>query len=96
MGRQGNACRYQEHHAARGRTHQDGKTDEAFIMHKPHSDDEDDIPKNTRQGVGVQEKVKAITPRIVVDMREFRSDLPCLIHRRGIEVVPVTIMVMFQ
>lgn len=32
-------------------------------------------------------------PRVIVDMREFRSELPCLIHRRGIEVVPVTITI---
>lgn len=30
---------------------------------------------------------------VVTDMREFRSELPCLIHRRGVEVVPVTITI---
>ena len=39
-------------------------------------------------GGGVEDKV---TPRIVVDMREFRSELPSLIHRRGVEIDPVTI-----
>ena len=31
--------------------------------------------------------------QIVVDMREFRSELPSLIHRRGIDVEPVTLEV---
>lgn len=30
-------------------------------------------------------------PRIIVDMREFRSSLPSLLHRKGIQVVPQTI-----
>jgi DNA excision repair protein ERCC-4 len=30
---------------------------------------------------------------IVVDMREFRSDLPSLLHRRGIDILPITIEV---
>ena len=32
-------------------------------------------------------------PQIIVDMREFRSELPSLIHKRGIEIEPVTIEV---
>ncbi|XP_072124953.1 DNA repair endonuclease XPF [Mobula birostris] len=31
--------------------------------------------------------------RIIVDLREFRSELPSLIHRRGIDVEPVTLEV---
>ncbi|XP_061174934.1 DNA repair endonuclease XPF-like [Saccostrea echinata] len=45
---------------------------------------------NTRKGgapqVSTQEKV-------VVDMREFGSELPSLIHRRGIDIEPVTLEV---
>ncbi|KAK3753140.1 hypothetical protein RRG08_024418 [Elysia crispata] len=33
------------------------------------------------------------TQKIIVDMREFRSELPSLIHRRGIDIEPVTIEV---
>lgn len=53
-----------------------------------------DLSENTRKAGG-QEASEAtlITPKIIVDIREFRSDLPCLIHRRGIEVMPVTITV---
>ena len=32
-----------------------------------------------------------INQRVIVDMREFRSELPPLIHRRGMDIVPVTI-----
>lgn len=31
---------------------------------------------------------------VVVDMREFRSELPSLLHRRGIDILPVTIEVL--
>lgn len=46
---------------------------------------------NTRKG-GTP-KAPSGTPTIIVDMREFRSELPALIHRRGIEIEPVTINV---
>ncbi|XP_037092909.1 DNA repair endonuclease XPF-like [Pollicipes pollicipes] len=32
-------------------------------------------------------------PRVIVDMREFRSELPALLHRRGVDIVPATIEV---
>jgi len=32
--------------------------------------------------------------QVIVDMREFRSELPSLIHRRGMEIEPVTIEVL--
>lgn len=33
------------------------------------------------------------TPVVVVDMREFRSELPVLLHRRGIDIDPITLQV---
>ncbi|KAH0631860.1 hypothetical protein JD844_019743 [Phrynosoma platyrhinos] len=36
---------------------------------------------------------KEVQQSIVVDMREFRSELPSLIHRRGIDIEPVTLEV---
>ena len=33
---------------------------------------------------------------VIVDMREFRSELPSLLHRRGIDIIPVTIEVAFS
>ena len=45
---------------------------------------------NTRKG-GVPQT--PANPRIIVDMREFRSELPSLLHRRGIDIEPVTLQV---
>ncbi|CAH1775707.1 unnamed protein product [Owenia fusiformis] len=46
--------------------------------------------KSSRKGG----KAKPTEPqKIIVDMREFRSELPSLIHRRGIEIEPVTVEV---
>lgn len=69
--------------------HQSGKTDDSLIAFQKVGE----VVENTRQAGGQQQTDSAIVPQIIVDMREFRSDLPCLIHRRGIEVVPVTITV---
>lgn len=68
--------------------HQDGKKDDSLIAFQKVAE----TVENSRQAGG-QQADAAIIPRIIVDMREFRSDLPCLIHRRGIQVVPVTITV---
>jgi DNA excision repair protein ERCC-4 len=48
------------------------------------------VPLDTRQM-----NDPASARRVVVDMREFRSELPSLLHRRGIDIVPVTIEVRF-
>lgn len=71
--------------------YQDGKSDDSLIKFQK-------VPvvvANTRQAGGQQDGGgdASVVPKIIVDIREFRSDLPCLIHRRGIEVVPVTITV---
>ena len=47
--------------------------------------------KNTRKGGGQSEE--DTIQRIIVDMREFRSELPALIHKRGIDIEPATISV---
>ena len=41
---------------------------------------------------GGQEK-SALSPRVIVDMREFRSELPSLLHKRGMDIEPVTLEV---
>lgn len=70
--------------------YQDRKTDNSTIALRRVQADEE----NTRKAGGQEpEPMDGVTPKIIVDIREFRSDLPCLIHRRGIEVVPVTITV---
>ncbi|EDW86329.1 uncharacterized protein Dwil_GK17500 [Drosophila willistoni] len=75
--------------------YQDGKTDEAFILYRPFDNESGDIDSanaKSRQAGG-QARSKTETPKVIVDMREFRSDLPCLIHKRGLEVVPLTITI---
>ncbi|XP_053496427.1 DNA repair endonuclease XPF [Ictalurus furcatus] len=46
---------------------------------------------DTRKAGG-QEVVKEPC-RVIVDMREFRSELPSLLHRRGLDIEPVTLEV---
>ncbi|XP_073977243.1 DNA repair endonuclease XPF mei-9 isoform X2 [Rhodnius prolixus] len=49
------------------------------------------IKKSTRAGGG---EVEPITlPKVIVDMREFRSELPSLLYKRGIDIEPVTLQV---
>ncbi|XP_058451178.1 DNA repair endonuclease XPF isoform X2 [Malaya genurostris] len=68
--------------------YQDGKSEESITMLQKKQE------ASSRQAGGQQvSENTVVTPRIIVDMREFRSDLPCLIHRRGIEVVPLTITI---
>lgn len=74
--------------------YQDGKTDEAFVLLKTFKEPTENENAQTRKAGGQEADAEAeVIPKIIVDMREFRSDLPCLIHKRGIEVVPVTITV---
>ncbi|NXY48611.1 XPF endonuclease, partial [Ceuthmochares aereus] len=46
---------------------------------------------DTRKAGGQEQKT--VQQTIIVDMREFRSELPSLIHRRGIDIEPVTLEV---
>ena len=48
------------------------------------------LAKGSRKG-GTGEDKK--TPKVIVDMREFRSELPSLLHKRGIDIEPVTLEV---
>lgn len=62
-----------------------------------HPDLVDDLgksnePASSRKAGGAVPAVSA-SRRVIVDLREFRSELPSLIHRRGISVQPVTIEV---
>lgn len=49
-----------------------------------------DVAINTRIG-GLP--IATSNPKVIVDMREFRSELPALLHRRGIDIEPVTLQV---
>ncbi|XP_055541301.1 DNA repair endonuclease XPF [Wyeomyia smithii] len=68
--------------------YQDGKSEDSIAMLQKK------LEVSSRKAGGQQtDEETVVIPRIIVDMREFRSDLPCLIHRRGIEVVPLTIAI---
>lgn len=78
--------------------YQDGKTDEAFVLYKTFVDADQaagnaQSRKGAATGAALAPGAERVTPKVIVDMREFRSDLPCLIHRRGLEVLPVTITI---
>ncbi|XP_008580075.1 PREDICTED: DNA repair endonuclease XPF [Galeopterus variegatus] len=49
------------------------------------------VSADTRKAGGQEQN--GTQQSIVVDMREFRSELPSLIHRRGIDIEPVTLEV---
>ncbi|KAJ2949835.1 hypothetical protein O0L34_g11149 [Tuta absoluta] len=68
-------------------SYQDGKTDEYFNMNVEEEEDSTDTRKAGGQN---QNKEK---PVVIVDMREFRSDLPSLLHKKGINIEPVTIAI---
>lgn len=79
--------------------YQDGKSEDSLPMLQKtivevstrQAGGQDPVPSTsmtTSDGV-----VKTITPKVIVDIREFRSELPCMIHKRGIEVVPFFITI---
>ncbi|KAI9591455.1 hypothetical protein BDF19DRAFT_455072 [Syncephalis fuscata] len=49
---------------------------------------------NSRQG-GNNRRVVAseVAPQVVVDMREFRSTLPPILHEQGLDIIPCTLIV---
>lgn len=67
--------------------YQDGKS-EVFDIAQSNKEEE----VSTRQAGG-REMQKKEPPMVIVDSREFRSELPCLIHRRGMQVIPLMITV---
>lgn len=73
---------------------QDGKDDDCPELSRDlgvHPTDMlGDEEKNYRPGGKVIQKE---LPKVIVDMREFRSDLPVLLHRRGVDIEPITLQV---
>ncbi|KAL3282353.1 hypothetical protein HHI36_005540 [Cryptolaemus montrouzieri] len=65
---------------------QDGKSDSCMNLQNISSQV---LEKNTRQGGREDPK----NHYVIVDMREFRSELPVLIHRRGMQLEPYVITV---
>lgn len=50
---------------------------------------------NSRKGGISQETTNQDNdlPKVIVDMREFRSELPSILHKRGFQIEPVTLEV---
>lgn len=69
---------------------QDGKSDICVTLQRNTST----VEISSRQGGDSSAETNKQV--IIVDMREFRSELPALIHKRGIEIEPVTISVSFE
>ena len=67
---------------------QDGKSAEPTLA--DHITEEE----NTRKG-GLKEDQTTNVNKIIVDMREFRSELPSLLHQRDMEIEPVTLLVCY-
>ncbi|XP_066585729.1 DNA repair endonuclease XPF-like isoform X2 [Prorops nasuta] len=67
---------------------QDGKSNDCLAL---AAEAGSSTEENTRKG-GLSDQPRSI-PKVIVDIREFRSELPALLHKRGIEVEPVTITV---
>ncbi|CAO1410792.1 unnamed protein product [Diamesa serratosioi] len=72
--------------------YQDGKSDVTDFVQKSPEEESNTRQAGGQAGSSTQDSKKEL-PKIIVDMREFRSELPCLIHKRGIEVVPLTITI---
>lgn len=70
---------------------QDGKSEQCTTLQR----DLTSPKKNTRQGGKTTEETDS-RKLVIVDMREFRSELPALIHKRGMDIEPVTITVNFS
>ena len=46
-------------------------------------------------GTGGRLSTKPVAKRLVIDVREFMSSLPSVLHQQGLQIVPVTLEVSF-
>jgi DNA excision repair protein ERCC-4 len=72
----------------------EGRCDDNSTVKRGSSDKP--IESNNSRKAGGQKQSSSSgdgRPSVIVDMREFRSSLPSLIHKRGIDVIPLTIEV---
>ncbi|GAA5826719.1 hypothetical protein JCM11251_002868 [Rhodosporidiobolus azoricus] len=56
--------------------------------YRPHEEEQEVMRVSTRIGGG---KVTTDPPKVIVDLREFRSSLPSLLHAGKFDVIPVTL-----
>lgn len=68
----------------------DGKTDgHPDLIRSCEKANETTDSASTRVGGGVINRSEIFNHKILVDLREFRCELPSVIHKRGIEIEPV-------
>lgn len=68
----------------------DGKTDgHPDLVRGDSLANETTDPVSTRRAGGQVDRNDIIKQKVLVDMREFRSELPSTIHKRGIEIEPI-------
>lgn len=71
-------------------TGRDGRTEgHPDLVRGDHKANETTEAANTRRAGGQIDRNEIIKQKILVDMREFRCELPAIIHKRGIEIEPV-------
>ncbi|GAA6007740.1 ssDNA endodeoxyribonuclease RAD1 [Rhodotorula paludigena] len=58
--------------------------------YRPH-EDEGELLRTVPSRIGGGKHATQEIPKVIVDMREFRSSLPSLLHAAHIEVIPVTL-----
>ncbi|XP_076647013.1 DNA repair endonuclease XPF mei-9 isoform X1 [Halictus rubicundus] len=68
---------------------QDGKTGDCFNL---AVQTDANTEENTRRGGGLS-TTSEVTSTVIVDIREFRSELPAILYTRGMKVEPVTLLV---
>jgi ERCC4-type nuclease len=67
---------------------QDGKQDYSSILNQ-------ELPQlNIPNTASSQQQKENTQMRVIVDIREFRSLLPSLLHKRGLHIEPVTLEVL--
>lgn len=71
-------------------TEQDGKCGDCPELTRDSGKSAVAALRDTRKGDRTE---PVANPVVIVDMREFRSELPVLLHRRGIDIEPVTLQV---
>lgn len=67
---------------------QDGKSEDCLSL---AIQKETDAEENTRKG-GLPTQPE-VPNTVIVDMREFRSELPAILYTRGMRIEPVTLQV---
>lgn len=71
-------------------TGRDGKTDgHPDLIRGDFKANETTSALNTRHAGGQVDRNEIIKQKVLVDMREFRCELPSIVHKRGIEIEPI-------